>query len=121
METQTEERARNLAVSLRVKRNNAIAAFLVGIIFALLAVRMTGGVKVADIALGVLAGIVYANEFEYILHRYFLHWGQWFLVQHHGFHHTAAPNEVKYILLSSSAVVVVVFVLNAIPVFAVAH
>lgn len=122
METQAEERARNLAVSLRVKRNNAIAALLVGLIFALLAVRMTGGVKVADIALGVLAGIVYANAFEYVLHRYFLHWGQGFLVQQHGLHHSVGPNEVKYILLSSSAgVVVLVFALNAIPVFAIAH
>lgn len=122
MDTQAEERSRNLAVSLRVKRNNAITALLMGLVFTLLAVRMARNIGGADIVLGALAGILYANAFEYIVHRFFLHGSEGLLVQQHGLHHSAAPNEVKYLLFSGSAgAVVLVFALNAIPVFAIAH
>src|SRR5690348_17483326 len=70
---------------------------------------------------GLLAGLLYANAFEYVLHRFFLHWGEGFLVQRHGLHHdtAGAPEEPRYVNFATSPwVVVLVFVLNALPVLA---
>ena len=65
--------------------------------------------------------MLYANAFEYALHRFFLHWGEGFLVQRHGLHHdtAGAPEEPRYVNFATSPwVVVLVFVLNAVPVWA---
>lgn len=122
MNKSEDDRAIDIAYGLRVKRNNAITAFITGTALAALAIRLEARVSVAAILLGIFAGVIYANGFEYLLHRFFLHWGEGYLVKQHGLHHSSPPNAARYVLFSSSAgVVVLVFVLNAIPVFAMGH
>jgi hypothetical protein len=121
MESADEVRAAAIARGLIVKRNNAFTSLVAGGGLALAALRAgRGSWNLA--AVGLLAGIVYANVFEYVLHRFFLHWGEGFLDRQHALHHDSvgAPNEARYVNFSTSpAVVVLVFLLNAPPVFAI--
>jgi len=108
---------------LAIKRNNAITAIITG---GALAAGLGhwygfGAMEPAALifALGTAFGVFYANAFEYLLHRFFLHWGDGFLVQRHALHHDSAgaDDEARYINFASSPLVVVlVFVLNALPV-----
>jgi hypothetical protein len=69
-----------------------------------------------------LAGLLYANLFEYVLHRYLLHWSSGFLAQQHGMHHetVGTADEPRYVNFASSPwIVVLLFVANALPVFAI--
>src|ERR1700752_2333669 len=118
-------RSAEIARARRVKRVNAITAFLIGVLLAALALELlpfeAGAFDPLHIVAGFLAGFLYANAFEYVLHRFFLHWGEGFLVQRHGLHHDSAgtAEEPRYVnFATSSWVVVLVFVLNAFPVFA---
>ena len=110
-----------------MKRVNAITAALIGVLLATLALELlpfeASAFDPLHLMAGFLAGLLYANAFEYVLHRFFLHWGQGFLVQRHGLHHdtAGAPEEPRYVNFATSPwVVVLVFVLNAIPAFALA-
>lgn len=120
MEDANEIRAAETARGLIVKRNNAFTALLAGLGLALVALKMgRGSLNLA--AVGALAGIVYANAFEYILHRFLLHWGHGYLDRQHALHHDSvgAPNEARYVNFSTSPqVVIFVFLLNAPPAFA---
>jgi fatty acid hydroxylase family protein len=121
METADEIRAAEIARGLIVKRNNAITAFLAGIGLALMALKVGRG-SLDLVALGLLAGAVYANAFEYVLHRFFLHWGKGFLDRQHALHHDSvgAPNEARYVNFSTSPrVVILVFLLNSPSAFAI--
>lgn len=118
-------RSAEIARARSVKRVNAITALLTGGLLAALAFQLTnsGGRGFAPLRLlaGTLAGLLYANAFEYFLHRYALHWGQGFLVQRHGLHHDSAgsPEEPRYVNFATSPwVVVLVFALNALPALA---
>jgi hypothetical protein len=106
-----------------VKRNNALTALAVGGALVALAARTGGFGPYGTGALyGFLAGLLYANLFEYILHRYLLHWGHGFLVGRHALHHDSAgtPQEARYVNFATSPwVVVLLFASNALPVFAV--
>jgi Fatty acid hydroxylase superfamily len=121
-------RLAEMARGRRVKRNNAFTASLTGVCLAVAAVKLYGfgASRLAPlaIALGIFAGLLYANAFEYALHRFLLHWGEGFLAQRHALHHdsTGAPNEARYVNFATSPLVVVfVFLLNAPPVFAAGH
>jgi hypothetical protein len=110
--------------ALAIKRNNAITAALIGGVLATLAQRLYGigtpALVLFAALLGAAGGIFYANAFEYVLHRFFLHWGDGFLVQRHALHHNSsgADNEARYVNFASSPLVVVlVFLLNAPAVF----
>lgn len=73
---------------------------------------------------GVLAGLLYANLFEYVLHRYPLHWGGGFLAGRHALHHDSegTPEEARYVNFATSPwVVVLLFAANALPVFVLEH
>jgi hypothetical protein len=111
--------------SLAVKRNNALTATATGGLLAMAAAGIYGfGPYGAGALIGLLAGLLYANLFEYVLHRFLLHWGSGFLVGRHALHHDSAgaPEEPRYVNFATSPwVVVLVFVLNAPPVFAVEH
>jgi hypothetical protein len=120
-----DSRSAEIARARRVKRRNAVTALLIGAILTALVVRIAGiGGRAFDplrLAAGFLAGLIYANGFEYVLHRFFLHWGKGFLVQRHGLHHdtAGAPEEPRYVNFATSPwVVVLVFVLNSLPVWA---
>ena len=125
MADQIRSRSAEIARARRVKRVNAITALLIGAVLAALARKLVPFEPLASdplhLVAGFLVGFVYANAFEYVLHRFFLHWGEGFLVQRHGLHHdtAGAPEEPRYVNFATSPwVVVLVFVLNAIPVFA---
>lgn len=118
-----EIRAAEMARARRIKRVNAVAATLTGGALIAASARVFGGVFSAPgLAAGLLAGLLYANGYEYALHRWFLHRGNGFLVQRHALHHNSsgAPEEARYVNFASSPwVVVLVFALNAPVVFAV--
>jgi hypothetical protein len=118
-------RPAEIARARRVKRVNAITTLVSGSLLAAIVFWLAGldhrALEPLRLVAGFLAGILYANAFEYVLHRFFLHWGGGFLVQRHGLHHdtAGAPEEPRYVNFATSPwVVVLVFVLNALPVFA---
>ena len=125
MADQVESRAAEIARARRVKRVNAITALLIDSVLVALILKLVPfgarAWKPLHLVAGFLTGILYANAFEYVLHRFFLHWGQGFLVERHGLHHetAGAPEEPRYVNFATSPLVVVlVFVLNALPIFA---
>jgi Fatty acid hydroxylase len=125
MADQIRSRSAEIARARAVKRRNAITALLIGSFVAVLTVKLVPFEERArdplHVVAGFLAGLLYANAFEYVLHRFFLHWGEGFLVQRHGLHHdtAGAPEEPRYVNFATSPwVVVLVFALNAIPVLA---
>ena len=123
MEDAEEIRGAEIARGLVVKRNNAFTALLTGMGLALVALK-TGRGSLNLAAVGALAGVVYANAFEYILHRFLLHWGHGYLDRQHALHHDSvgAPNEARYVNFSTSPqVVILVFLLNAPPAFAIEY
>ena len=111
--------------SRAVKRINALTALAVGFALAAFAARAYGfGPYGAGLFYGLIVGLLYANLFEYVLHRYLLHWGQGFLVGRHALHHDSAgtPQEPRYVNFATSPwVVVLLFASNALPVFALEH
>jgi hypothetical protein len=123
MITPAETRSAVISLGIRVKRKNAITALCTGGVLSLAAFRLWGGVELLPLRLaaGLLLGLVYANAFEYALHRFLLHWGEGLLVRRHALHHDSggAPEEARYVNFATSPLVVVlVFALNALPVFA---
>jgi hypothetical protein len=118
-------RSAEIARARKVKRRNAITALLIGTILTVLLIRIVPlgrrAFEPLHLVAGFLAGVLYANAFEYVLHRFLLHWGAGFLVQRHGLHHdtAGAPEEPRYVNFATSPwVVVLVFILNAVPVWA---
>lgn len=113
--------------SRSIKRNNALTALATGGALILFSARVHGFEPRGAGALyvltgGVVAGLLYANLFEYVLHRYLLHWSSGFLAGQHALHHDSAgtPQEARYVNFASSPwVVVLLFASNALPVFAV--
>jgi len=125
MAGQISSRSAEIARARRVKRRNAITALLIGSLLTVLVLKLVRfrGSEFAPLHLlaGFIAGLLYANAFEYVLHRFALHWGEGFLVQRHGLHHdtAGAPEEPRYVNFATSPwVVVLVFVLNALPILA---
>lgn len=116
--------ARNLLIqrSRTIKRTNAITAAAAGCALAALGARVWGvGSYGTGVVYGLIGGLLYANVFEYVLHRYILHWNQGFLARQHAMHHNTvgASDEPRYVNFASSPwVVVLLFVSNAVPVFA---
>jgi 4-hydroxysphinganine ceramide fatty acyl 2-hydroxylase len=117
MLTADTSRAAETARALRVKRQNAIVAALTGGVLIAISFRLYSLVfQPATFVLGFLAAILYANAFEYVLHRFLLHWGEGYLVRQHAFHHDTVgmPNEARYVNFATSAwVVVLLFVVNS--------
>src|SRR5690348_5605656 len=126
MVNEIRSRSGEIARARRVKRVNAVTTLLIGSILAAVAVKLVpfegSAFDSLRLVTGFLAGLLYANAFEYVLHRVVLHWGQGFLVQRHGLHHdtAGAPEEPRYVNFATSLwVVVLVFVLNSALVLAV--
>jgi hypothetical protein len=107
--------------SRAIKRRNALTALATGGLLVVYAGRTYGFGQShgAGILLGLLAGLLYANLFEYVLHRFPLHWGSGFLAGRHALHHDSegTPQEARYVNFATSPwVVVLLFVSNALPV-----
>jgi hypothetical protein len=108
--------------SRAIKRRNAFTAVATGGLLAFYAARThgLGAPHGLGIFCGLAAGLLYANLFEYVLHRYPLHWGSGFLAGRHALHHDSegTPEEARYVNFATSPwVVVLLFVANALPVF----
>lgn len=114
-----DTRAAEIARGLAVKRRNAVTAILTGGALAFLAARVDGlGALGWRLLGGLLVGLLYANAYEYVLHRFLLHWGKGFLVQRHALHHnsTGTTEEPRYVNFATAPLVVVaLFVGNAVP------
>jgi Fatty acid hydroxylase superfamily len=117
MPSETEVRAETRAQGLRTKRNNLLAALLSGVFLVWISVRFFPH-SIPGIALGFVGGLLYANAFEYCLHRFILHAGRGFLFKQHMLHHStwSAPEAARYVNFSRNPLgVVAVFAVNAVP------
>jgi hypothetical protein len=113
-------RAETRAQGLRIKRNNLVAALLSGLTLVLLSVKFVAPSRTGFLC-GLLVGFVYANGFEYCLHRFLLHCGRGVFSQQHMVHHTTlkSPDAARYVNFSSNPWgVVALFCANALPFFA---
>lgn len=105
---------------LRTKRNNLIAAALSGLILLAISIEVVPHAKISatGFLLGVIAGLFYANGFEYCLHRFLLHSGRGIFSQQHMVHHDTlqSPEAARYVNFSRNPWgVVALFLANAIP------
>jgi hypothetical protein len=108
------------ARGLRIKRNNLIAATVSGSALLLISVKMVphSSISKRDFFLGMVAGLFYANGFEYCLHRFLLHAGHGTFSGQHMVHHTSlqSPDAARYVNFSSNPWgVVALFFANAVP------
>lgn len=104
----------------RVKRRNALAATAFGALLAA-AAAWVSPLRAGITLVGFLLGLLYANAFEYALHRFALHARRGFLPEKHGLHHSTwgADDEPLYINFARSpGVVVLLIAANALPVAA---
>jgi hypothetical protein len=110
-------RAETRAQGLRIKRNKLIAALLSGLALVFISVEFVAPSRMGFL-FGLLAGFVYANGFEYCLHRFLLHCGHGVFSQQHMVHHTSlkAPDAARYVNFSSNPWgVVALFCANGLP------
>jgi len=110
----------SLAQGRSIKHWNAVTALLAGDLPAgLLAAWRPPGV-VAWLV-GFLAGLLYANLFEYAYHRWLLHWPASSFGRGHLQHHASVgmPEEPAHVGLGGSPLaVVIMFVANGVPIVA---
>jgi hypothetical protein len=110
-------RAETRTQGFRIKRNNLIAALVSGLTLVLISVQFVAPSWMGFLV-GLLVGFVYANGFEYCLHRFLLHCGRGVFAQQHMVHHTSlkAPDAARYVNFSSNPWgVVALFCANALP------
>jgi len=80
--------------------------------------------KLASFLAGIFLGLLHANAFEYFFHRFALHPPGRTLAYYHGLHHSTwgTPDEPLYMNFAQNpAIVVLLFAVNALPVFALEH
>ena len=109
-------RAQWKAFGLRVKRRNLLVAVLCGSALAWVSLRLFPH-TVTGLLFSFVAGLLYANAFEYCLHRFVLHAGGFF-GRHHMIHHETlnAPEGPRYVNFSRNPLgVVALFLANGIP------
>jgi hypothetical protein len=78
--------------------------------------------SVKGVLVGLIAGFVYANGFEYCLHRFLLHSGRGIFANQHMVHHATlqSPDAARYVNFSSNPWgVVALFFANGIPFLAI--
>ena len=112
-------RSENNAQGLRIKSRNLIAAFVSGLALVLVSVECITP-SPTGFLFGLLTGFVYANGFEYCLHRFLLHSGQGMFSQQHMVHHATlkSPDAARYVNFSRNPWgVVALFCANALPFF----
>jgi len=117
MPTDNVIRAEMKAQGLRTKRNNLLAAALSGSILVFVSVKLFPySISIMGVLAGLLIGFIYANSFEYCLHRFLLHSGQGIFAQQHMVHHTTlnSPEAARYVNFSRNPWgVVALFLVNA--------
>jgi fatty acid hydroxylase family protein len=104
--------------SRRTKQQNAWTALLSGGLWVL-ALGMISPTTLPKLALGFLVGLVWANGFEYVYHRFILHLAGSYFARRHLIHHraTGTPEEPEHVTFGESPWwIVLLFVVNGIPV-----
>ncbi len=107
----------SLTLRQRIKRLNALTAILCGGLGAVAVCAMLPTTLGGNVA-GFLAGLVWANGFEYIYHRFILHLPGGFLARRHLEHHraTGTPEEADHLTFGESpSWIVLLFIVNALP------
>ena len=110
-------RAQWRAYGLHVKTRNLIAAALSGAVFVCISLRYFPH-SIGGLLGGFLLGFLYANGFEYCLHRFLLHAGHGVFGDQHMVHHTtlSSPEAPRYVNFSRNPLgVVALFVANCAP------
>ncbi len=98
------------------KRRNAIAATLCGVLPALLLTFRSGSLDWKLWLMGLVAGLIWGNAFEYSYHRWLLHRPRSAMAAGHLEHHAqvGSPEEAEYVALIGSPLnVVVLFAINS--------
>lgn len=108
MPTATGIHPATLAKGLAVKRRNALAAALFGGLLAALFIEAFS-FRPAGFLVGIPLGLLYANAFEYLFHRFLLHPPGRVFAKYHDIHHSTwgAPDEPLYVNFASNPLVVV--------------
>ena len=117
MVSDSDIRAGNKVLGLRIKRNNLLAAVLSGSVLVWISLRFFPH-SIAGILGGFVLGFLYANGFEYCLHRFVLHAGRGFFCEQHTVHHATlnSPDAARYVNFSRNPWgVVALFFANAAP------
>ncbi len=118
--TAEEINATAMAYGRLIKRENALTAVLCGGLPAAILGILTPG-KPGRWVIGFLVGLLWANAFEYIYHRFLLHLPRSFLGRRHLRHHISVgtPFEAEHANLGGSPFwVALLFVINGAPVVA---
>ena len=97
-----------------------MAALLSGSVLLLISLKCFphSTISTRDFLFGMVAGLLYANGFEYCLHRFMLHAGHGIFSEQHMVHHTTlqSPDAARYVNFSSNPWgVVALFCANAVP------
>ncbi len=111
----------SVARNRKTKQLNAWTALLSGGLWAL-ALGMVSPTTPQKLALGFLAGLVWANAFEYVYHRFILHLAGSSFARRHLVHHraTGTPEEAEHVTFGETPLwIVLLFVVNGLPVTAV--
>lgn len=120
MVNEGEIRAKAMARGRALKRANALTALFSGVVpAALLAVRFPG--TPARWLVGLFIGLLWANAFEYVYHRFLLHLPGNFISRGHLEHHASVgtPLEAEHVNLGGSPLwVALLFAVNSAPVIA---
>ncbi len=117
MPSAAETRALALIKGRKLKRTNAITAFLCGAVPGLLA-NLFISASWQRWVLGIAIGLLWANAFEYVYHRFLLHWPKSSFGKGHLLHHRTVgmPEEPEHVTFGSSPIwVAVLFAVNGIP------
>lgn len=114
--TAREIRGAALARGQAIKKINALTAVLCGgLLSALLAASFPS--KPATWLVGFLAGLLWANAFEYVYHRYAAHHWRFFRERHEKHHSTwGVPSEPEHVNFGGSPFwVFLLFLANSVP------
>ena len=118
MLTASDIRPANVAKGLAVKRRNALTATVFGGLLTALLVEASS-FKPAGFLGGILLGVLYANAFEYVFHRFALHPPGRVFAQYHLVHHSTwgTPDEPLYANFARNPLIVVLlFTVHAVPI-----
>jgi len=100
----------------RVRLWNAVTAVFCGFLPGLILIRPYSAQRLVA---GFLLGLVWSNGFEYVYHRWILHWPKGELGKGHLLHHATlgTPYEPEHVTFGSSPfAVALIFIVNGIPV-----